>query len=76
MIIIDKPVPIDFQLTTFYSGRKAARVKVSVALLNSFFTFGVAMGREIRLRASSYCSRSRFCTRLARVKFSSGYEIL
>ena len=44
-----------------YSGREAARVKVSVALLNTFFfIFGVAMGREIRLRATSYCSRSRF----------------
>ena len=28
------------------------------------------MGREIRLRATSYCSRSRFCTRLVRVTFS------
>ena len=28
------------------------------------------MGREIKLRATSYCSRSRFCTRVARVKFS------
>ena len=27
-----------------YSGRKADRVKVSVALSNSFFLFGVAMG--------------------------------
>ena len=43
-----------------YSGRKADRVKVSVALSNSFFLFGVAMGREIRLRATSYCSWSRF----------------
>ena len=38
-----------------YSGRKAARVKFSVALSNSFlfFIFGVAMGREITLRATS-----------------------
>ena len=42
------------------SGRKADRVKVSVALSNSFFLFGVEMGREIRLRATSYCFRSRF----------------
>ena len=42
-----------------YSGRKADRVKVSVALSNSFL-LGVAMGREIRLQATSYCSRSRF----------------
>ena len=44
----------------FYSGRKAAGVKVSVAFSNSFFIFLVAMGREMRLRATSYCSRSRF----------------
>ena len=28
------------------------------------------MGREIRLRATSYCSRSRFFTQLVRVTFS------
>ena len=43
-----------------HSGRKAARVKVSVALSIFFFIFGVTIGREIRLRATSYCSRSRF----------------
>ena len=37
----------------FYSGRKAARVKFSVALSNSFLFFGVAMGREIRRRVTS-----------------------
>ena len=31
-----------------------------MALSNSFFLFGVAMGQEIRPRATSYCSRSRF----------------
>ena len=44
----------------YYSGRKAARVKVSVALSNSVFIFLVAMGREIILRATRHCSRSRF----------------
>ena len=44
----------------YYSGRKAARVKVSVALSNSFFIFWVAIGPEIRFRATSYCPRSRF----------------
>ena len=51
----------------YYSGRKADRVKVSVALSNSFFWGGggggggVAMGREIRLRDTRpVCSRSRF----------------
>ena len=47
-----------------YSGRKADRVKVSVALSNFFFLGGggggVAMGREIRLQATSYCSRAHF----------------
>ena len=48
------------QMINKYSGRKADRVKVSVALSNSFFLFGDAMGREIRLAATSYCSQSRF----------------
>ena len=34
--------------------------QVSVALSNYYFLFGVAMGRVIRLRATSYCSRSCF----------------
>ena len=29
-------------------------------IIKFFSLFGVAMGREIRLRATSYCSRSRF----------------
>ena len=43
-----------------YSGRKATRVKDSVCIIKFFFILGVAMGREIKLRATNYCSRSRF----------------
>ena len=61
----------------YYSGRKAAQVKVSVALSNSFFILGVAMGREIRLRATSYCSRSRFFVLgWHELSFRSRYQIL
>ena len=50
----------EFLILSYYSGRKADRVKGSEALSIFLFLFGVAMGREIRLRATSYCSRSRF----------------
>ena len=45
-------------LKYYYLGRKAARVGFG-SIIKFFYNFLVAMGRKIRLRATSYCSRSR-----------------
>ena len=56
--------------SALYSGRKAVRVKFSVALSNSFLFFGRDGPRD---KTSGYELSSRslfFCTRAVRVKFS------
>ena len=59
-----------FNLGHYYSGRKTDRVKVSVALSNSFFFLGSRWAERLDFGPRVIVLGLVFCTRLVRVTFS------